>query len=299
VRRFRFGWQFAGGGTLKKSLRELDDDNLRGPATFVRSNSLSRTLLDDDSEGSGNSASSAPGVHRPSDDGEHYHKETLKIFGWVVQKESRSEKIAREHRAKLAERSSGKSSNQLAAGQTGLRRRKRCTTVWHSANSVKDPEDADGDSDEDTDESVDSGVLEELEKYNIVGQRMDPRSRSAAERILASRKDRNLVALSGESKRSGPPSRGEFSCVYWRCLSALSGVVASGESGGIPTLMPSKVEIEPLPPSALRTLIRGEGLTPSQKAAREIMRTMLIKFVILHFPILVASIVLNISSLTF
>jgi hypothetical protein len=158
--------------------------------------------LDDD----GYTTSAVTTVHRPGQEDEQYHKETLKIFGWVVQKESRLEKIAREQRARAAERSSGGPASGLTSSRKSeLRRRKRCTTVWHSANSVKDPEDADGDSDEEPDESGDSGVFEELEKYHIVGKGMDSQSRSAAKRMLT---NRNLVALSSESKRSAPPSRG-------------------------------------------------------------------------------------------
>lgn len=65
----------------------------------------------------------------------------------------------------------------------------------------------------------------------------------------------------------------------------------------IPTLMPSKEEVVPIPVSKFGRMLMGTGLTAPQQAAREIMRTMAFKFFMLHGPILGVSILLNITSL--
>ena len=71
----------------------------------------------------------------------------------------------------------------------------------------------------------------------------------------------------------------------------------TGELSRIPTLMPAKEEVKPLPASYIAALISGKNLSKTQAAAREMMRLMAIKFVMLHGPIVGACILLNITSL--
>lgn len=65
----------------------------------------------------------------------------------------------------------------------------------------------------------------------------------------------------------------------------------------LPTLMPSKEEVVPIRASFIPALITGKNLSRTQAAAREIMRVMAVKFIMLHGPILGACVLLNITSL--
>ena len=64
----------------------------------------------------------------------------------------------------------------------------------------------------------------------------------------------------------------------------------------LPTMMPAKDEVEPLPASYLTNLITGHGLNKSQQAARESIRVMAVKFIMLHGPILGACVLLIIAA---